>query len=1135
MTGGTVPLLKQPMVLLVDSDPDVIDLTSSSYDESENDETFTTPEKPVDRKREVMVSEGSHVVEHGDAHNSRISVPVDRATETALRKIGDTRVVSSSGDNQSILSTKDRQKRLDTPGGDIAELDKFFEGKVRSIGVDEENRLPVEHVLNRRTGSDQVGLVEQTSPDEINLSVPQSTQQIDNSSSLSTSTSSDSKKDNSTFISGIYSSISKVRNLFLPNNLFTQDKINEEEKEEEEASAVVTRYHKINDSEASKHSQISSQDFKLPHSTSQSTRNNTLNTSSFEVNTISSQLPNQTYYMEKSQQPQPQLASLSLVVPDSTTSLSSSSSQSQSQHSQLTSQRKTGSTSNDMHDSVSSTKTLLPLNNEPLRSKNPLLQFSQLSGSLLQMRIDKNPQRKKAKSRKLKKVIGSTDEEDEESIAKREERTEEEIATIPSNGKRISSFGLQPISTDKVGKITGSKTFISEEIGLDDTMKIASSGGLFDDDDRHHRQKEVENTCRERVTRACIQTEEETSDRRRLSGSAKHISTIELELSASENEIEESDSLEVLEVNQYLNALEEQSDSNIENMPGDSYDTAANDVVDNSKEKADAYSIQKSDTPKLEESQATQSNVINEMLNFYEEEFQNQQLEDIHFNNDFRENTKNSADYSNLFVPEDESYDSNLIGDSSEQYKSNDKILKEGELRDIGNIAEDDEDDEDEVLIVKKDRKKQISHRLMSLARQKRKKKLSEYNPYSDSDSGSERDESTSDLSSGYISSPNDNKNSRDFIVNDNSVEFESDSDSGDELAKNELLSKLQERSERESKTEKKRKKIESEMESSDDEQQQRKQQRRKPPLQESMRIRGKRARTRSSRLKEKRIEGKDVIVLDSDSAESLGNAEIEPDDHGQMSVVKMEHPFLGDSQMALLEVKSNIEQAFFEKADIRDLEPEQLEPEQLEPKQLELKETEPKEIDPKEIEQGSVPEDQKSEGAEQIDTVPKEFGLKEPKVKEIESEKAEVKEADINKVIGSTKLQFSDAVKHIKKNSGQKTEKQVNETTPANHPASPTDCSSCTRQKNSDLIESCDRQEICSNCKRQGVACVYHPEKGTTKVDKTLKKFARKQSAKKKKKAPKSTDNSLLEKLNERLRVKHGKKKDKRNGQTGR
>ena len=1133
MTGGTVPLLKQPMVLLVDSDPDVIDLTSSSYEESDNDEIFTTPEKPTDWKEEATNSgekSRSHVVEHGDVHSSGITFSHNRATETAPQTTGDTCVVNSAGAEQSGSSPMDRRQKSATPGSGLAELDKFFEGKIRSIGVDERNRLPVEHVLSRQTGSDQALVIDQPASDELNLSIPQSTQQIDNFSSLSTSTSSDSKKDNSTFISGIYSGISKMKNLFLPNSLFTQDKIDEEDGE---AAAANTCDQNLDDRNMLKHSQISPPGFKLPHPTSQSTRNTTLNTSSLEVDTNSSQLPNQvTYYMQKSQHspPQPQLASLLLVVPDSTTSLSSSSSQSQSQSqllSQLQSQsqhiqsmnedKKTNSVSKsarNMHDSTSSTKTLLPLSNEPLRSKNPLLQFSQLSSSLLQMKVKKKAETKKAKSRKLKKAIGSTDDEEERFAEKYPEGIEEETAT--NSGKRISSFGLQPISTDKIGKITGSKTFISEDIGLDDTMKIASSGGLFDDDDRHHRQKEIENIRQERIPRTRTQREEETSDMRRSSRNIKQISTVALELSASENDAEESDSLEVLEVNAYLNALEEQSDSIIEKVPGD-YDgtMAADHVTDDSKQKSDVDSTQKSDILNMEESQATQSNVINEMLNFYEEEFQNQQLEDTQLNNKYLENRKHTAEYSNLFVPEDESYDSNLLGGADEQFRNNGGILKEGELRGIGDLAEDEEEDEDKILVVKKDRKKQISHRLMNLARQKRKKKLSEYNPYSDSDSSEESNESTSDSSSDFISSSNGNKSFKSFVVNDKSVEFESDSDSGDELTKYELLTKLQERSERESKTSKKRKNIETEAESSDDEQQQQKQQRQKQSLKDHMR--NKRTRTRSSGIKEKKIEGKDIIVLDSDSDESLNyDAVAERDGSNRVSLVKTEHPLRGNLQMALFE-GSNTGEVFFQKANCNEVEPEEPEPNEIEPKEPEPREHKLRKIESREIEPGEH---------EFTETEPKETALKEAEPKEVE-----IKDVDSNKVDFLGALQIPGTVKHNPEASGKERSGQLQVTPLTDSIASPTDCIHCTREENSDVKKPCDHG-ICTNLKKREVTSGYYPDNLAKKVDKNLKKSARKQLAKKKQKAPKITDNSLLEKLNERLRNKHEKKKNKRSGQ---
>ncbi|GAV29788.1 hypothetical protein PMKS-003291 [Pichia membranifaciens] len=932
-----------------------------------------------------------------------------------------------------------------------------------------------------------------------------------------------------------------MKNLFLPNSLFTQDKIDEEDRE---ISAANTSDQNLDDKNTLKHTQISPPDFKLPHSTSQSTRNTTLNTSSLEVNTNSSQLPNQAaYYMQKSQQsqPPPQLASLSLVVPDSTTSLSSSSSssqshsqsqllsqlQSQSQYSQsMTEDRKTNLASKsagNMDDSTPSTKTLLPLNNEPLRSKNPLLQFSQLSGSLLQMKVKKNPGTKKAKSRKLKKAIGSTDDEDERFAEKDPEGIEEEKATsaIPNSGKRISSFGLQPISTDKIGKITGSKTFISEEIGLDDTMKIASSGGLFDDDDRHHRQKEIENIRQERIPRTRTQREEETNDSRRSSRNTKQISTVALELSASENDAEESDSLEVLQVNAFLNALEEQSDSNIEKVPGDYDDTiTANHVADDSKEKSDVDSTPKSDILKVEESQATQSNVINEMLNFYEEEFQNQQLEDTQLKNEYLENRKNSAEYSNLFVPEDESYDSNLLGGADEQLRNNDGILKEGELRGIEDLVEDDEDDEDKILVVKKDRKKQISHRLMKLARQKRKKKLSEYNPYSNSDSSSEGNESTSDSSSGFISSANGNKSSKCFVVNDKSVEFDSDSDSGDELTKNELLTKLQERSERENKASKKRKKNEIEANSSDAEQQQRKQLRRKQSLKDYTRNGGRRTRTRSSGIKEKKIEGKDIIVLDSDSDESLDDdAEAELDNPSGASVVKTEHPLPGNLQMALFE-GSNTTEVFFQKADFKEVEPEE-----LGPNETERKEPEPKEHEPTKV--------------EFRENAPEEHGFTETEPKETTLKEIAPKKVDVKEVVNSRKvnflggLQILGTVKHNPEASGKERSGQLQIIPLTNDLASPTDCIHCTRENNSEVKKPCNHHEMSSNRKKQEVACGYHPG-NLKKVDKNLKKSARKQLAKKKKRAPKITDNSLLEKLNERLRNKHGKKKDKRNGQAG-
>lgn len=894
MTERTVSLLKQPVILLEDSDPDVIDLTSTSHEESENEETATelTDEKTEQPFATAEQSE-SHVVGHSDAQGSLKALVVNEETTT---KNNDARDgvwgVFQSDLNTTKNKSKPRRRNSDTPTSDFRELDSFFEGKIRSIGVNKVNRLPVENALSRERNQ-----VQTTPSDEANFAVPQSTQKVGNSSSISTSTSSDPKKDNSTFISGIYSGINKVRNLLLPNSLFTQDKIDEGNKETLTKSDGNTDRKDI-----PKHERMPSGDFKLPHPTSQSTRNTTLDTSSLEWNSSNGPLSNRAgQFIQKSQIP-----SSSLVMPDSTTSLSSSSQSQGTQPSNMDkNQKSTGKIDGKDQDSSSSSskKTLLPRNSEPLRSKNPFLQFSQVDSSAPQLKIKKRSKTKKTKARKVKKVVGSTDEEeDDDNTFHQEANSLTDNHSAHQEGRRISSYGLQTITTDKIGKITSSKTFVSEEIGLDENVKIASSGGLFDDEDHRHKRKELSTGAFRRPHRTTtleegtLNSDEENFSTRRNSRRPEGFFGARLELSASDNEgeieSEEAEYADVLQVNQYLNALEHQSENSHESVIGehsldDSTVTGFN--AKESKEIVPTGNVVLAQPSKLEESQATQSNVIDDMLSLYEEEFQKEKSENILSDDGHEVNKDGGVECSPLFVPEDdnESEDSSCIGDAdtmvTEYFRANGKLDNEEETEESGNknskylTTLHEPDEKEKILVARKDKKKQISNRLMTLARHKRKKKLSEYNPYSDSSSNSDDTDDNSDYSensSDYISgSVNKVTESENFIANDDSVEFESDSDSGDELTKKERITKPKNISKvggkRVSRSAKRKRKVEKDLESSDDEEQQKqkKKQQQKRPARGSQR----RIQTRSNRLKEKKVGDKEIIILDSDSSENLG------------------------------------------------------------------------------------------------------------------------------------------------------------------------------------------------------------------------------------------------------------------------
>lgn len=220
-------LLKQPIIPLVESDPDIIDLSSTSHDESDSHIIISDSESEIEKVEKIK--KGHELKNINDKHINELHV-----------------VEHDSKENDKKFD-KNNTDSFKNSTNEIKELDKHFQGNIRSIGVNENNLLPVEKALNQKhipklkvdkdiyqnrpidahTKSDFKSFDEELASQ---FPLNESTQKIKNDrgviSSVSTQESSESKKESSSFISDICNGLSKVTTIL---NFFGEDKNNKKQ------------------------------------------------------------------------------------------------------------------------------------------------------------------------------------------------------------------------------------------------------------------------------------------------------------------------------------------------------------------------------------------------------------------------------------------------------------------------------------------------------------------------------------------------------------------------------------------------------------------------------------------------------------------------------------------------------------------------------------------------------------------------------------------------------------------------------------------------------------------------------------------------------------------------------------------
>lgn len=784
-----LPLLDPPMVELVDSEPDIIDLTSSS----DGSDTESSIESNLKDNLNNKVQ--SHVVEHVDMMKDNINIQKDKLSSYSVN----TNDVKNDISKSSALNDNFQNNTDSNKSQDIEALDNFFEGKIRSIGVEKHNRLPVENALNEKRNIDN-NINEKNVP----LNVPQSTQSIESSSN--------SKKESSNFISGIYNGINKVRNLFLSNSIFSQDEdedeVGEAEGEKEEEEEQQQGENQDEEVQNGYTQPLSITQFKLPRTTASSTQH---------TNTSISQVDSQddrTQYFNKVPFEIQQTQDISTeIITDSTNTTSDRSRQSQSQSQSISEVLFTTSRSNQNFknhinerkedlitshiDSSGKKKTLLPDIQQPLRPRNPLLFASQYSQDIMNLpKLKISKKRLKTKSRNVRKSVVSTDDEEFQS----EEDLDTREYTQHRRDNVLSSVGLKTISAGKIGKFTSSTTFTNENIGINTSMDL-NSGGLLDIDNEDVKEKGKNHVSEDEniIHKPVIQIKKEQQEKkgsdyelkgrnknsanfkgecevnkklkRNMKKPAKPISAsfvIDLELSDPEPEI-----IELSDVDQYLDVLEDQfrNEEDAEDVTNKNFTDSNDSNQIKIKNEKESYT------------EKTQSNVITEMLEFYEEEFEGQEDTNVNKGDEY-------PSYAHLFVPEDESDTSNddiekfvSSGNSDTSDLPNIGHFDHENQNDTKNDTSGDEgadDDTGDKIHVKRRTKKNKNDKLKSLAKHKRKKQLTMYDSYSDLSSNSESESGNSD------DSQSDHDTSENFVASNDSIEFESESDSGDQLTKQE-------------------------------------------------------------------------------------------------------------------------------------------------------------------------------------------------------------------------------------------------------------------------------------------------------------------------------------------------------------
>lgn len=347
------------------------------------------------------------------------------------------------------------------------DIDKFFGGHVRSVKVNETDKLPVENALTQQQKKTH------TDPEnKVNGNIGKTHQQNPQADGSSKKTSSQSRKENYLMFTGLLSTF-----------------IDPQNQKTSSVPADIPVENKPPEVTATQTSQAST----IPTSQIYSPEKPIFNKLSFHL-----------------QSTQDSCTFISDSTGTSTQSQSQCQSQSQSQFQPLAEsslQPQSQSPSDNL--CTKSPKKLLPATisnlpikktpipniEKPLRLKNKHLQFTQNTSS--SQTVKKQGTEDKPKSRRVRKSILDQEECDSflsDSDVDVTSATQSTSKPFNSTGekKRIISGPLRAITTDKIEKITSSKVYESENIALDSIVDL-KPGSLFVDYDKKINGKETTN------------------------------------------------------------------------------------------------------------------------------------------------------------------------------------------------------------------------------------------------------------------------------------------------------------------------------------------------------------------------------------------------------------------------------------------------------------------------------------------------------------------------------------------------------------------------------------------------------------------------------------------------------------------
>jgi hypothetical protein len=348
-----VRLLPVPMPRaeeVVESEPDFIDLTSSSDDESDvelmgyrdlrryrqrEEPTLSTnikvrgTEKEVEVLTDVHLEETAEATPDADADADAVSVSESVSSsndsdsdlsrdniEDLIEKINELNEDTQQAAAASTDGERQGENERETDDS-MHELDQLFEGKVRSLVVNEADMLPVERALTQRTPNARKESEFEKEKDQAkvrNDGAEPTDEQVKQAGQLeSNTTESQLPQENRTFISGIYK---KVKNLFAKGN--DQSQSQSEDRNEQQ---------RLSDEKVADEQEESSGDrnipsitqWKLPHQPASSQISSSgINSSQHDLDS-SHVLPNNIpFHLQKSQVESQLLASDSTISNTST-------------------------------------------------------------------------------------------------------------------------------------------------------------------------------------------------------------------------------------------------------------------------------------------------------------------------------------------------------------------------------------------------------------------------------------------------------------------------------------------------------------------------------------------------------------------------------------------------------------------------------------------------------------------------------------------------------------------------------------------------------------------------------------------------------------------------------------------------